>query len=37
MFESIPYFRVEFEVDDGSALAIVGHYDNGRQDKKRTD
>ncbi len=33
MFATIPYFRIEFEVNEGVAGAIVGHYNNGRTDK----
>jgi retinol-binding protein 3 len=30
--EGLDYFRVEFVIKDGKAVAIVGHYDNGTTD-----
>lgn len=33
MFETIPYFRVEFEMNGDQAMTIVGHYNNGHMDK----
>jgi hypothetical protein len=30
--ESLDYFRVEFVIKDGKAVAIIGHYDNGMID-----
>jgi hypothetical protein len=37
MFSEIPYFRIQFEMNKAEAVAIVGHYDNGRQDKNPRD
>ncbi len=33
MLEGLDYFRIEFEIDSKKAIALVGHYDNGRKDK----
>ncbi len=34
MFEELDFFRIEFETDDGGQTAtLVGHYDNGHQDR----
>jgi hypothetical protein len=37
MFADIPYFRIQFEMNKAQAVALVGHYDNGRQDKNPRD
>lgn len=37
MFADIPYFRIQFEMNETAAQALVGHYDNGRQDKHPRD
>jgi hypothetical protein len=33
MFDEIGYFRLEVIVEDGKAVAVAGHYDNGRTDR----
>lgn len=33
MLEGLEYFRVEFELVDERAIALIGHYDNGTSDK----
>ncbi|MFO7733715.1 MAG: hypothetical protein R6X21_08700, partial [Candidatus Aminicenantes bacterium] len=30
--EGLDYFRVEFTVEDGKAVALVGLYDDGRRE-----
>ena len=32
-FTEIDYFRLEVITDNGKAVALVGHYDNGRTDR----
>ncbi len=33
MFEEIDYFRLKIIIEDGKAVAVEGHYDNGRTDR----
>ncbi|MFN1835217.1 S41 family peptidase [Balneola sp. MJW-20] len=33
MLEDLDYFRIEFEMEDGAAAVLVGHYDNGSSDR----
>jgi len=33
MFDGIDYFRLEVIVENGIAIAVVGHYDDGRTDR----
>ncbi len=33
MFEEIDYFRLKIIIKDGKAIAVEGHYDNGRTDR----
>lgn len=37
MFADIPYFRIQFEMNNATTVALIGHYDNGRQDKNPRD
>ncbi len=37
MIKEIPYFRIQFEMQDDQAVALVGHYNNGRTDKNLRD
>jgi len=33
MFDDLDYFRLEFIIKNEEAVAVVGHYDNGRTDR----
>jgi hypothetical protein len=38
MFDELDFFRLEVQCDDsGQPVALVGHYDNGRQDRSPRD
>ena len=37
MFEGLEYFRLKVIVKDGKAIAVEGHYDNGRVDRNERD